>query len=317
MIVVAVLAFVAWSIWGPEPRLAYGLIAAVSVLIIACPCALGLATPMSIMVGVGRGAQAGVLIKNAEALERLEKVDTLVVDKTGTLTEGKPRVRRDQYQRRARRKRAVAPGGQPRAGERASPWPPPSSMPPRSAALPSSSREDFDAPVGKGVIGSGRGPAARDRQRADHAGTGIDAAALAAERRDVCARRAPRRSLWRSMAKRAGVIAIADPIKPTTPGAVAALQAGGIRLVMLTGDNATTAGRWRAKLGITEVEADVLPEDKKRRGRAAAQGEGRVVAMAGDGVNDAPALAAADVGIAMGTGADVAHGERRHHAAQG
>jgi heavy metal translocating P-type ATPase len=290
-------------VWGPPPRLTYGLIAAVSVLIIACPCALGLATPMSIMVGVGRGAQAGVLIKNAEALERLEQVDTLVVDKTGTLTEGTPRVV------------AIRPRGALAENEllRLAASLERASQHPLAAAIVDAAKArnlalveplTFDAPAGKGVTGSIEGRQlvvgnARILQQA-----GIDAAALAAEAETL--RQEGATAVFIAIdGKAAGIIAIADPIKPTTPGAVAALKAGGIRLVMLTGDNATTARAVAQKLGIADVEAEVLPEDK---GKVVARfrEQGRVVGMAGDGVNDAPALAAADVGIAMGTGTDVA-----------
>ena len=303
VIVIAALAFLAWSVWGPPPRLTYGLIAAVSVLIIACPCALGLATPMSIMVGVGRGAQAGVLIKNAEALERLEQVDTLVVDKTGTLTEGTPRLV------------AIRPSGALAENEllRLAASLERASQHPLAAAIVDAAKArnlalveplNFDAPVGKGVTGSIEGRQlvignARILQEA-----GIDAAALAAEAETL--RQEGATAVFIAIdGKAAGIIAIADPIKSTTPGAVAALKAAGIRLVMLTGDNATTARAVAAKLGITEVEAEVLPEDKSDVVERLRK-QGHVVAMAGDGVNDAPALAAADVGIAMGTGADVA-----------
>jgi len=303
VIAVAALAFLAWSVWGPEPRFTFGLIAAVSVLIIACPCALGLATPMSIMVGVGRGARSGVLIKNAEALERFEKVDTIVVDKTGTLTEGKPKVV------------AVHPApGQPEAEllrlaaslERGS-------QHPLAAAIVAAARErglalaeaqDFDAPTGKGVTGSvdGRRLVIGNRRILEEAG--IDAGGLA-EEADRLRRDGATVVLVAVDGRAAGAIAIADPIKASTPGALAALQADGIRVVMLTGDNATTARAVAARLGIAEVEAEVLPEDKSRSVERLRR-EGRVVAMAGDGVNDAPALAAADVGVAMGTGTDVA-----------
>jgi P-type Cu+ transporter len=300
---IALLAFIAWSIWGPEPRMTYGLIAAVSVLIIACPCALGLATPMSIMVGVGRGAQAGVLIKNAEALERFEKVDTIVVDKTGTLTEGRPRVvalrtapsfaENDVLRLAASLERA--------------------SQHPLGAAIVNASKErnlsladvrDFDAPVGKGVSGNveGRRLVIGNARMLNEAGIDVDA--LAADAHAL--RQEGATAMFIAIdGKAAGVIAVADPIKSTTPGAIAALKAEGIRVVMLTGDNATTAKAVAAKLGITEVEAEVLPEDKSDVVREL-RAQGRVVAMAGDGVNDAPALAAADVGVAMGTGTDVA-----------
>jgi Cu+-exporting ATPase len=303
VIAVAALAFLAWSIWGPEPRFTFGLIAAVSVLIIACPCALGLATPMSIMVGVGRGAQSGVLIKNAEALERFEKVDTIVVDKTGTLTEGKPKAV------------AVRPiAGQPEAEilrlaaslERGS-------QHPLGAAIVAAAHErglalaearDFDAPTGKGVTGSvdGRRLAIGNLRMLEEAG--IDAVGLEAEA-DRLRQDGATVVLVAIDGKAAGAIAIADPIKASTPGALAALKAAGIRVVMLTGDNAVTARAVAEKLGIAEVEAEVLPEDKSRIVERLRR-EGRIVAMAGDGVNDAPALAAADVGVAMGTGTDVA-----------
>jgi P-type Cu+ transporter len=308
VIAVAVLAFLAWAMWGPAPRFTYGLIAAVSVLIIACPCALGLATPMSIMVGVGRGAQSGVLIKNAEALERFEKVDTLVVDKTGTLTEGKPKVVAVR----------TIPG-QPEPEllllaaslERGS-------QHPLAAAIVEAAREqglsltqaaDFDAPTGKGVTGTvdGRRLIIGNERILDEAGIDVwagAAGALAAEA-DRLREEGATVVFVAVDAQAAGAIAIADPIKATTPGALAALKDAGIRVVMLTGDNATTAGAVAARLGINEVEAEVLPEDKSRI-VARLRREGRVVAMAGDGVNDAPALAAADVGVAMGTGTDVA-----------
>jgi P-type Cu+ transporter len=300
---IAVAAFAAWAIFGPEPRLTYGLVAAVSVLIIACPCALGLATPMSIMVGVGRGAQAGVLIKNAEALERMEKVDTLVIDKTGTLTEGKPKVV------------AIVPAQGfdetevlrlAASVERASEHP-------LAAAIVAAAAErrielaavlGFDSPTGKGVVGMverrrialgnakflaelGIATGSLDGEAERLRGDGATAIYLAVD------------------GKLAGVIAIADPVKPTTSDALAALRADGIEIVMLTGDNRTTALAVARMLGIDDVEAEVLPEQKSAVVEARRRA-GRVVAMAGDGVNDAPALAAADVGIAMGTGTDVA-----------
>ena len=303
VIVVAVLAFVAWAIWGPEPALAYALIAAVSVLIIACPCALGLATPMSIMVGVGRGAQAGVLIRNAEALERFEKVDTLVVDKTGTLTEGKPRVT------------AVVPvEGMAEAEllalaaslERSSEHPLAAAIVAaageRGLALPDA--DAFESVTGKGVLGEvgGRQVAVGNRKLM----TDLHVALGDLDTRADDLRREGGTAMFVAVDGRpAGIVAVADPIKATTPQALEALRADGIHIVMLTGDNRTTAQAVAAKLGIEEVEAEVLPADKSavvRRLKAA----GRVVAMAGDGVNDAPALAEADVGIAMGTGTDVA-----------
>ena len=300
---IAVLAFAAWSIWGPEPQLTYGLIAAVSVLIIACPCALGLATPMSIMVGVGRGAQFGVLIKNAEALERMEKVDTLVVDKTGTLTEGKPSVvaiRTAGGIGEAELLRLTA------SLERSSEHPLAAAIVRAANArqLPLARPESFDAPIGEGVVGVVDGRKLVIGNRRIMTEGGIDTVAVDAAADEL--RKEGATAIYVAVdGKIAGIFAIADPIKPTTPGAIAALKAAGIRVVMLTGDNRTTAQAVAAKLGIEDVEAEVLPEDKSKvveRFRA----QGRVVAMAGDGVNDAPALAAADVGIAMGTGTDVA-----------
>jgi Cu+-exporting ATPase len=303
VIVAAILAFIGWAVWGPAPALAYGLIAAVSVLIIACPCALGLATPMSIMVGVGKGALGGVLIKSAEALERMEKVDTLVVDKTGTLTEGKPRVV------------AVVPAQGlseteilPLAAslER-------SSEHPLAAAIVAAARDrslslkdpaDFTSVTGKGVTGSVDGHAVALGNAKLMEDLGVDLGVLAAEADAL--RRDGATALFLALdGKPGGVIAIADPIKATTPAALESLRADGVRIVMLTGDNQTTAETVARRLHIDNVQADVLPEDKNsvvRRLRL----EGRVVAMAGDGVNDAPALAEADVGIAMGTGTEVA-----------
>ena len=300
---VAALTFIAWLVWGPAPAFSYALIAAVAVLIIACPCALGLATPMSIMVGVGRGAQHGVLIRDAEALERMEKVDTLVVDKTGTLTEGRPKVVHIE----------PAPGftadavlQQLASVERASEHPLAMAivMDAQERKLPLSPVTAFDSPVGKGVIGTVEGQvivSGSARFLAEH---GIDTA------RQIAAAEAQRQKAATVIfvgvgGKLAGFVAIADPIKATTPQALQALKAAGVRIVMLTGDGKTTAEAVGRELGIDEVVAEVLPEDKAsvvQRLKA----EGRVVAMAGDGVNDAPALAAADVGIAMGTGTDVA-----------
>ncbi|WP_449469310.1 heavy metal translocating P-type ATPase [Sphingobium chungangianum] len=303
VIAVAVLAFAGWGIWGPEPRFAYGLVAAVAVLIIACPCALGLATPMSIMVGVGRGAGLGVLIKNAEALEHMEKVDTLVVDKTGTLTEGRPAVI------------AIVPtAGQMEAEllrfaasvERASEHPLALAIVEaargRSMVLPEVGA--FDSPTGRGATGivEGRRIVLGNASFLDD--QGVDTSALAAAADDL--RRDGATAIFVCIdGEAAGIIAIADPVKQTTPEALAALRKEGIRVVMLTGDNKTTAQAVAARLGIDEVEADVLP-DQKSAVIAKLKSEGRVVAMAGDGVNDAPALAAADVGIAMGSGTDVA-----------
>jgi P-type Cu+ transporter len=303
VIAVAFVAFVVWSSFGPEPRVAFGLIAAVAVLIIACPCALGLATPMSIMVGVGRGAQAGVLIKNAEALERMERVDTIVVDKTGTLTEGKPKVvaiRLAEGHTETEVLRLAA--GLERASEHPLARAIVAAAEERGLQLPEAS--DFDAPAGKGVAGAveGRKVALGNGGFLEEQGIAVEVLSAAADglRRDGAT------AIFMSIDGRvAGVIAIADPVKETTPAALKALGEAGIRVVMLTGDNRTTAEAVARKLGIDTVEAEVLP-DQKSAVVEKLRGEGRVVAMAGDGVNDAPALAAADVGIAMGTGTDVA-----------
>ena len=302
VIAAAAIAFAIWALIGPEPRLANALVAAVSVLIIACPCALGLATPMSIMVGVGRGARAGVLVKSAEALERLEKVDVLVVDKTGTLTEGRPAltalkaigVAEDELLRLAA------------SLERSSEHPLAHAIVAAAQAkgLALSEPTAFDSPVGRGVTGvvDGRSLAIG----ADHflAEMKVDAAALSGQAEAL--RREGATVVFVALdGLAAGLLAITDPVKATTPAAVAALKAQGVRLVMLTGDNRLTAEAVARRLGIDEVEADVLP-DRKAEVVKRLRAEGRVVAMAGDGVNDAPALAAADVGIAMGAGSDVA-----------
>jgi Cu+-exporting ATPase len=303
VIVVAMIAFAAWGVFGPEPRFAYGLVAAVSVLIIACPCALGLATPMSIMVGVGRGAQDGVLIKNAEALERMEKVDTLVVDKTGTLTEGKPKVVK------------VAPA----AGfdeeqvlqlaasvERDSEHPLATAIVVAAAERKLALRKihGFDAPAGKGVVGMAEGKRLALGNANFLSELGIDTSALASEAERLRAEAATAVFLAVD-GKSAGTIAIADPVKATTVEAMKSLAGDKIHVVMLTGDNRTTAQAVARRIGIAKVEAEVLP-DQKSAVVEKLRHEGRIVAMAGDGVNDAPALAVADVGIAMGTGADVA-----------
>ncbi|MFY9294840.1 MAG: heavy metal translocating P-type ATPase [Methylorubrum rhodinum] len=300
---IAVLAFGVWFAVGPEPRFTYGLLAAVAVLIIACPCALGLATPMSIMVGVGRGAQAGVLIKNAEALERLEKVTTLVIDKTGTLTEGKPAVTK------------VVPGEgftdtevlQLAASvERASEHPLAVAIVAAAEAqgIALAPVSDFDSPTGRGALGTVEGRRVRLGNARFLAEVGVTTAALDTEAETL--RQDGATAIFMSVDDQvAGVLAIADPIKLTTLEALKALRAEGIRVVMLTGDNRTTAQAVARKLGIDEVEAEVLPDQKSAVVKAH-QAQGQVVAMAGDGVNDAPALAAADVGIAMGTGTDVA-----------
>ncbi|WJS86455.1 heavy metal translocating P-type ATPase [Paracoccus sp. TOH] len=303
VIVVAVLAFIAWSIWGPEPRFSFGLIAAVSVLIIACPCALGLATPMSIMVGVGRGAQAGVLIKNAEALEHMEKVDTIIVDKTGTLTEGRPAVTAIVPAAGFTEEEALRLAA---SVERASEHP-------LALAIVRAAEErglelapvaDFDSPTGKGALGVVEGKRIPLGNAKFLAEQGVDVAPLADEADRL--REDGATAIFMGVdGQVAAIFAIADPVKPSTPEALAALKEQGIRVVMLTGDNWTTAKAVARQLGIDEVEAEVLPDQKSavvQRHKAA----GEVVAMAGDGVNDAPALAAADVGIAMGTGTDVA-----------
>jgi Cu+-exporting ATPase len=303
VIAAALLAFAAWMTFGPEPRFSYALVAAVSVLIIACPCALGLATPMSIMVGVGRGAQAGVLIRNAEALERMEKVDTLLVDKTGTLTEGKPAVT------------AIVPAPAfdetevlrlAASVERASEHPLAAAIV-RAAGqrgIATAAVTGFDSPSGKGALGEVEGKPVALGNAKFLAELGIDVAALAAQAEGL--RQDGATAIFVGVdGKLAGVLAIADPVKATTSAALAALKAERIRVVMLTGDNRTTAQAVARRLGIDEVEAEVLPAQKSavvQRHKAA----GRVIAMAGDGVNDAPALAAADVGIAMGTGTDIA-----------
>jgi P-type Cu+ transporter len=303
VIAVAVVAFATWAVFGREPRFGYGLVAAVSVLIIACPCALGLATPMSIMVGVGRGAQAGVLIKNAQALERLEKVDTLVVDKTGTLTEGKPKVvsivPASGFDETKLMKLAASV-------ERGSEHPLASAIVAAAVVrkLELSTVDGFDAPAGKGVTGNVEGKRIALGNARFLSELKIETASLAAEAERLRGDGAT--ALFVAVdGKTAGIIAIADPIKETTPHALSALAASGIRVVMLTGDNRTTAQAVARRLGIAEVEAEVLP-DQKSAVVEKLRREGRVVAMAGDGINDAPALAAADVGIAMGTGADVA-----------
>ena len=300
---VAILAFAIWSIWGPEPRFTHGLIAAVSVLIIACPCALGLATPMSIMVGVGRGAGLGVLIKNAEALEHMEKVDTLVVDKTGTLTEGKPAVTRiiaaEGFEESDLLRIAA---GVERASEHPLALAIVDAATGRNIEIPPVS--DFDSPTGKGALGTVEGKRVTLGNARFLAESGIDTAPLAAEADALRGDGAT--AIFMGLDNRAvGIFAIADPIKLTTPEALSALRADGIKVVMLTGDNRTTAEAVARRLGIDAVEADVLP-DQKADVVARLKQEGRVVAMAGDGVNDAPALAAADVGIAMGHGTDVA-----------
>jgi Cu+-exporting ATPase len=300
VIAVAIIAAGAWLLWGPPPSFAYALVAGVSVLIIACPCALGLATPMSIMVGIGRGASAGILIRNADALERLETIDTLVVDKTGTLTEGRPRVAIVVPAAGFTEADILAFAG---ALER-------SSEHPLAAAIVAASRErgiefpaasDFASQSGVGVTGL------VDGRRID-VGNGklVGAGDAALEDQAYAQRRDGATIVYVAIDGRlAGFIAIADPIKATTAAALDDLRRDGIRIVMLTGDNRRTAEAIAQRLGITEVEAESLPEHKNATVRRL-KAEGRIVAMAGDGINDAPALAAADVGIAMGTGTDIA-----------
>ncbi|MGH6869621.1 MAG: heavy metal translocating P-type ATPase, partial [Methylocella sp.] len=303
VIATALAAFAAWAILGPEPRFAHGLVAAVSVLIIACPCALGLATPMSIMVGVGRGAQLGVLIKNAEALERMEKIDTLVVDKTGTLTEGKPKVV------------AIRPAGGLAEDEilRLAASLERASEHPLAAAIVDAAKErklelsepsDFDAPAGKGVLGTVDGHTLAIGNAGFLDASGIATLDLTKDADEL--RKNGATVIFMGLdGKAAGLLAIADPVKETALDAIKALQNEGVHVVMLTGDNRVTAEAVARKLDIEDVNAGVLPSQKS----AVVEGlraNGRIVAMAGDGVNDAPALAAADVGIAMGTGTDVA-----------
>jgi P-type Cu+ transporter len=299
----AAIAFAAWMIWAPAPALGPAVVAAVSVLIIACPCALGLATPMSVMVGVGRGASAGVLIKNAEALERFEKVDTLVIDKTGTLTEGNPRVTAVVAAAGFDESTVLSLGA---SLEK-------SSEHPLAAAVLAAAAErgvalqdvsNFASVTGKGVTGTSGGRRVAVGNAALLEDRGVPSTDL--EARADALRKEGATTLFVAVDdKPAGIIAVADPIKATTMAALDALRTEGIRIVMLTGDNRATARAVASRLGITEVEADVLPDQKNAIVRRL-KSEGRVVAMAGDGVNDAPALAEADVGIAMGTGTDVA-----------
>ena len=303
VVAVAAVAFAVWSLVGPEPRFTYALVAAVSVLIIACPCALGLATPMSIMVGVGRGAQAGLLIKSAEALERLEKIDTLILDKTGTLTEGRPAVTAIRPMpgfHEAELLRLAA------SLERGSEHPLAEAIvrAAKDRDLALSEAYGFNSPVGKGVLGTVDGKAMVLGGARLMGEQGISLEPLEGEAETL--RQDGGTVIFSAVdGVLAGLIAIADPIKASTPEAVRALKADGIRIVMMTGDNRTTALAVARRLGIDEVEAEVLPEDKARVVQTL-RAEGRAVAMAGDGVNDAPALAAAEVGIAVGAGSDVA-----------
>jgi Cu+-exporting ATPase len=303
VIAAAVLAFAAWAIFGPEPRFTFGLVAAVTVLIIACPCALGLATPMSIMVGIGRGAHSGILIRDAQALQQLERIDTVVIDKTGTLTEGRPKVvaiipaagvEEDELLRLAA---SVERGSEHPLAQAIL-----NAASERRLAL--SEASDFASPAGKGAAATvdGRQVALGNAvlmRELNITTQNLDAAAEGARQNGAT-------SIYVAIDGRAaGVIAIADPIKPSAQAALQALRADGLRIVMLTGDNITTANAVAKTLGIDDVEAGVLP-DRKNEVVQRLRNEGRCVAMVGDGVNDAPALAAADVGIAMGGGTDVA-----------
>jgi Cu+-exporting ATPase len=303
VILTAAIAFVVWSIWGPPPAMGYALVNAVAVLIIACPCALGLATPMSIMVGTGRGARAGVLVKSAEAIEVMEKIDTLVVDKTGTLTLGKPHLV------------GLTPTGAVGEGELL--WLVASlergSEHPLAAAIVKGAEErgvklgsvsDFASETGKGVMGSVDGRRVAVGNQAFFASLGIDPGGLT-ERANELRKEGQGVMLVAVDGRAAGLVAVADPVKESAPGALQALRQDGVRVVMLTGDSRTTAQVVARRLGIDEVVAEVLP-DQKASVVKKLQDQGRVVAMAGDGINDAPALAQAQVGIAMGTGADVA-----------
>ena len=300
---IAVLAFIAWAIWGPAPALAYALIAAVAVLIIACPCALGLATPMSIMTATGRGAQAGVLIKNAEALERFEKIDTLIVDKTGTLTEGRPRLVAVMPEEGHDEIEVLSLAA---SLERGSEHPLAEAIvrgaEERGVAMETAS--EFEAVTGKGVMGTVSGKRVALGNLALLTDLGLEGAALSEK---ANARRDEGETVMFVIVagKIAGLISVADPVKDTTPAAIADLHKLGLTIIMATGDNERTAQAVAARLGIDDIRAGVLPEDKARLIRELQEG-GAKVAMAGDGVNDAPALAQADVGIAMGTGADVA-----------
>ena len=303
VILIAILAFAAWAVWGPPPAMGYALIAAVSVLIIACPCALGLATPMSIMVGIGRGATEGILIKNAEALELMEKIDTIVIDKTGTLTEGKPRVTTIRTTGEINETELLRLAASLEQG----------SEHPLAAAIVAAAKErsivlakatDFDSPTGKGVLGNVDGHRIVLGNTKFLAELNIDTRVLETQADEL--RQNGATVIFVAVdGATAGIVAIADPVKESTPAAIDALHADGIRIVMLTGDNRTTAEAVARQLGIDEVEAEVLP-DQKAAIVTRLREQGRVVAMAGDGVNDAPALATADVGIAMGTGTDVA-----------
>ncbi len=303
VVAVAILAFVAWAAWGPEPRLALGLLSAVAVLIIACPCALGLATPMAIMVGTGRGASAGVLVKNADALERLETVDTLIVDKTGTLTEGKPTLASVVAVDGKSEDDVLRLAGTLEQG----------SEHPLAAAILAGAQERhiqlarvsrFSARPGKGLEGEVDGSAVALGNAGMMRDLGIDVGALVAPADEL--RRKGHTVMFVAAARRAaGLVSVTDRVKPTTADAIRSLHDEGLRLVMVTGDSRATAEAVAGTLGIDDIRAEVLPTGKREIVEQL-QREGRIVAMAGDGINDAPALAAAAVGIAMGTGTDVA-----------
>ena len=303
VILVAVLAFIIWSIYGPSPAFSYALIAAVSVLIIACPCALGLATPMSIMVGVGKGAQAGVLIKNAEALERLEKVDTLVIDKTGTLTEGKPTVTKIvTVNNFAKDDLLLLAASLEQNSEH--PLAHAIVVAAKKKGLNLVAADEFDSPTGKGVIGKINGQDVVLGNVMLMEEKFINVSSLSTQADELRSDGAT--VIFIAVdGQAAGILSIADPIKETTLDAIQQIQNLGIHIVMLTGDNRRTAEAVAKTLGIEAVEAEILPGDKGKIVKKL-RDEGRIVAMAGDGTNDAPALAAADVGIAMGTGTDVA-----------
>jgi Cu+-exporting ATPase len=303
VVLAAILTFAAWAVWGPEPRLAHGLVNAVAVLIIACPCALGLATPMAIMVGTGRGATAGVLIKNAEALEMLEKVDTVVLDKTGTLTEGRPKLERIETEAGQSEDEVLRLAA---SIERASEHPLAAAIVggARAKGLGLASVQDFRASPGKGVVGTvvGRRVALGNASLFVDLGISFDAWA---ERVAMLRRDGKTVMLVAVDNKAAGIIAVADPVKASTPEAIAQLHRSGVRIAMVTGDSEATARSVAKQLGIDDVFAETLPQQKVEIVKKL-QAQGHVVAMAGDGINDAPALAQADVGIAMGTGTDIA-----------
>jgi P-type Cu+ transporter len=303
VILVAILTFIVWAIYGPEPRMAHALLNAVAVLIIACPCALGLATPMAIMVGTGRGALAGILVKNAEALEILERVDTLVVDKTGTLTEGRPRVTSvipatGSDEKQVLRFAATLERGSehPLAGAILSAA--------KTRGIEFGNLANFQSQTGKGVTGKVDGRNSALGNRALLAEIKISAGALEEKAKSL---EADGQTVMFVAVDDApiGIIGVADPVKSTTPEALAKLHADGIRIIMLTGDSRATADSVARKLGIDQVHAEILPGQKSEIVKQL-QTAGHIVAMAGDGVNDAPALTQADVGIAMGTGTDVA-----------